>query len=1826
MTVFGSARQNVWIMASITDKAGNTGYSEPKPIIVDQNTDRPIITLTDLEDKDSWLQKNELRGTISDDDGIQDFRIYIGDSCPADWTSGGNVSSGYQVASSTGSWSLDADKVGDDGPKKIWFYAKDNAGTVFVSGSGSAAGESRPYYLYSKNQNEGADVYGNSADSYVEINKDTASPKMWTTLVSIGDAEDNLKTIRQIISEDDYLLSHSLNSSKIAGGKQSYFRLYVPVLEMYVDKVTAVIQDEDGKDDTDKIKLAGKDTSVEEIPFELCRDDSGNIVTVESLKDHLIYSYYQSDIIDVSKAHLFGDITSGVKSIQITVKDYAGYEKTQTCSLIIDNEGPAINLISPNASEEVTGAIEVSGTSLDGDSSVVKTYWMIPYRNPSLGGKINWAADIVDWDSYIENLPDAPVWSDYMTDGSTAISWKFSFNGEQGGNPILTRFDKNNDDGKTYHTGYDTNTKVYSLPLLIKSVDKVGNSTIQKFILKHNPDGDRPKVDITYPTSANYIEGQNYAILGGTILVTGNVNIPSGTSTPDYVFLQIASGSEDFGDASKQVAQNKYELDVWDVSDVLDDVSNDPKRISQDKYVQIEGFEDGEESTWWGIKATRAGSSWYIPLNSDDKMNPESDGTTNIWIRACGINYNGKIGGWSEPVAIRIDANAPVLSASVRQYSIETPSAALETATPTAVNAYVADMFIKGKWYLTVDMTDETSLQTVVVKKGDVELSSESDYYVTDESKVDGKAKRTLWIPVDTSGSSAAYTVSVTDTEGSGKHISTGKYTLNIDNEAPELKKLKGNGDNLANGSTIEEKDYVYTLSGEVVEKGSGFERILFYFVRPGKKLFNPMEKKNGDVYAETSLAGLQTYNLGDPDLKMYGKNIDGKVKEFTFVPDTAADITGNKNIRVGGLIHIEGLYRRITAISTDNGMVTFDTNTGISSYTPATAGFPFGQVIDNMSTEKIGESGNAANPFVLINDDGDAMPETVNKVGTSYTWDGTIHSVNLPDGPVTLVILAFDKAGNVSGEKFTTKVQNNAPRVAKVYLGTNLNGGRYNGKDKYSLNEFNSYSIIGAIGNASDKYELDTSAEIYGYNKPFVIKNKLAVVPEIVGGNGDIAMYYKLDATDKNTAVTKNTGTLADPIDSTNVHSFTYSEGNQVRAYQVSELGSDAESKSIGLTFWDSTAPEELEQGLDTQYCTVLVTNLKVDQVDNEPPVSTIDTVYWKSLNDNSVFGSETATKVSDLKGHIELESDLSEVVKLLYGDDPKVSGKIRITGKSCDETRLDTISFAMTSLKLNNGTKGADVVLARYNTNSDAENEEDKWILTDGYSSGTAGGNIDSDGWQFRILTDSGLGQEGHTVTWELDLDTARIEGIVSLDEILTVKAMDAGNNASTPGSVQTTKDTPTGCYKMDVVPYISGIDTGISKKLKSSIKAAYSRTALGHYIARSDENVTVKGFNLGSSSNKPYFGNSGSIRLNVSDGGVVTLPATKAILATSGEICLSVKNGDTYIQTLNNLNNNFASGSYTGGITENSPYSDKNRYAYNLMPNSNSNSLLTDDVIIDVWEFDSDAAKPKSGELREPSMGINPVTGQVGLAFVDGPAHFAMAGTVDGTSYSYAEWQRNYATYNNISFAYDALGNSHATSTGLDTNPSSHHAGRFSYFNGKWYTINSLNTQSVNYEGKNAIRLDSIAVPYIAPGTTSEPTYAQYLKYGHAFKKAPYYQVLSNETLITTSDGSLTETRFYSPSLVTTVHGSGDAAKTSVYLAYYDSVQKQIRFRYDTEVAATKTSKDDFIDEKGFKHGTTDSENGSGSMYYEANSKYFSLIAGVDTQEGEEQYVGP
>ena len=92
---------------------------------------------------------------------------------------------------------------------------------------------------------------------------------------------------------------------------------------------------------------------------------------------------------------------------------------------------------------------------------------------------------------------------------------------------------------------------------------------------------------------------------------------------------------------------------------------------------------------------------------------------------------------------------------------------------------------------------------------------------------------------------------------------------------------------------------------------------------------------------------------------------------------------------------------------------------------------------------------------------------------------------------------------------------------------------------------------------------------------------------------------------------------------------------------------------------------------------------------------------------------------------------------------------------------------------------------------------------------------------------------------------------------------------------------------------------------------------------------------------------------------------------------------------------------------------------RVEYNKQPNGDNNNLLTDDVVLDVWQFNSQAAVPKSGTIANPVMKISPTSGMLGFAFTNGPLYFSMPGTVvqdaRGTmsagEYSYVYWQGSY-----------------------------------------------------------------------------------------------------------------------------------------------------------------------------------------------------------------------
>ena len=408
-----------------------------------------------------------------------------------------------------------------------------------------------------------------------------------------------------------------------------------------------------------------------------------------------------------------------------------------------------------------------------------------------------------------------------------------------------------------------------------------------------------------------------------------------------------------------------------------------------------------------------------------------------------------------------------------------------------------------------------------------------------------------------------------------------------------------------------------------------------------------------------------------------------------------------------------------------------------------------------------------------------------------------------------------------------------------------------------------------------------------------------------------------------------------------------------------------------------------------------------------------------------------------------------------------------------------------------------------------------------------------------------------------------------------------------------VRATTASPTGCYKVDIVPYITRVKTVLSD-LKKNNPSVYARSAKGHYSVSATEVLNIEGFNIDGGTLKFIKTGSGTVTAsyNANAGGTgvggYSIPAT----AKSGNLVVTVNN----IDSLNNSNANDAKGSYTGTVNLSvNPTGVKSIYDnyYNRQPNGDNNNLLTDDVVLDIWQFKDAGISQTSGYITEPIMKVNPKNGMLNFGFNSGPANFCMANGYNASANdrtSYTTWVGNYARFSTCGFTVDENGVTHGITVGLDTNPgSSGSAGRMEYLNSTWGK-SYLHTNG-NYEGYNSSRIDNIGAP---PGTYNGVTFD-----GYAF----------------------IEDRFASPSLVTAVHETD----TYVYLAYYDDLNGEIRFKYgnlSTAFYGTSTSQTQIIGKN--RIGITFGQFADQMMYgmgekvhtaFDSNAKpqYYSTLAG-------------
>lgn len=1782
-----------------TDNRFNS--NKTKTATISQDSDRPVIKFVDLtlpaEGSLVPWSSTDLSFTISDDDTsitLDKVKYQITDINAESYEEDEENNPKWinkNLTYTNGRFRLSGI---EEGEQKLWFKINDGV-TDFISTATESAVPSAPKICDSKEAD--GNVY--SANTILSLKIDTQKPEIAE--------EQYLKIIDE--TNKTYTESSWKNLSAItndvfggdAAKESNKFRISLYAWDKNtVTKVKLLIPSNENDDDAATYEVSFAKVTEEEVT-------KFKRAATKKMNDNNTYDLWLSPEIDATK------FATSQRTCTISVTE--GVEpKSETITLNFDNEAPHLTgSISPEPNEPVVGTIKIKGEVADNDhGSGVYADGLKYYIPKSSETK---ASESLEW-----LTPTAP--------GSS--SWKIELS-----NLNETIGYKNEDEsvGKNYEEYGEGLDGLYRIPVWFRLEDKYGNVDYDytKVSILYNPNADKPMVSITDPVHDAPETNPTYVIAGGKLKISGSASDNTGIST---VYLQFdMDGDGTYENGSGITGAPTLSLE------------NIPNK--KENGVQLQG-----------VKA-KGTDVWSCEINI---MNLAEQST--LKVRAISIDKGHDAGhdlysAWSSVLNVHVENIKPQFTTpELRRYDNEisftsTMTAAEKTEAADAYNTrkeYKKNMYIKEssgttweKWYIYGE---------VLVKTGNyiTELSADTDADGTwrgvsgaqttgNDSgdvitwSVDNGLTHKYLIPVKRNNKDA-WATTVT---AKGKNITDSKNEnettvyINIDNDAPEFSDNNSNNvDTLGNiqlykntyggsvftdsstgrNSLQNDNSYV-TMFGKVSDGGSGFKRLAFYFVRKdssnAKRIYNIMEEYGANRTAnKTSIVSAKAsgsvYINGEHLPALYlAASATTRSSETTI---TAAAINNNKNIRVGGLIKIGGEYRTIKKV--EGSTVTFDS---ACATTFKEVEFVYAMVVDSAKESIVGTTHE--------DDDGDGMFEKYTNEDISYTWQARIDSKHIPDGPIEIHCVVFDEAGN-SNEGWTkTYVSNNPPRITSVMLGTDLNAdNKYTLADEEKETEFKQFWF-----DTSDTHDKTQGTDIWNLdatindNKYWTAKKDLVVIPEFVGGTGDIYYAYSKNTTvsednklsgpesDSLTKLDTSSTDLVLPENKTLSGNYklaankigiiilkNYDTANSDGPGKISTTTGDYEKDGddgeniYSFSFWDST--EECTPGTDSQW-TILNVTLKQDLADNTAPTGTIEPFYWKK--ENGQFTSSVVYVNDVAQGHIELEDDWihSEYYENFdtkptsgeYDADPKVSGKIKIEGTAFDETMLKTIKVTFDNKS----------VTATYHpytyteTVINGETQEEVEIKKGwSYATNTADFTL-------AITDTNGPTQEGHSVTWTYTVDTSKASAVAAIDRVIKVEVTDtssansgAGNN-NTVSEISTKASAKTSYYKVDIVPYITELTTELTK-LNKKRHSVYGRTSLGKYpvyfYSKADdgtpkvEKIGVEGFNL----------SGGAVKLqNVTN--TINLGTdntfTIADNAKSGKIYVVV-NG---IKSLNNENNNDAKGSYIDVANPSSLYTNY-QYYYNRQPNDENNDILTDDVEIAIWEMNARAVLSTSGTIREPVMHVNPTNGMLGFGFLSGAER---ASYPNGNTNSYDEWSWDWTSINSMEFIYDWQGRTFGTQGGTDTYTPSSKAARYRLVSSIWGKTSDFGTQSdanTTYSAYHALRLEYMAKP-------------------NPFVANPF--------------------RYLNPKLASAPGTSNNL--TNLYHLYYDDLQSELRFRAGTINASGTTPDTTNFSKSPVKYGDfaddawRDSSNGNNN--YATVYTNSSVLANTKTTYGTGKY---
>ena len=1819
-----------------TDIYGNKNADAGITVSVDQNADRPVISLTTISEQNEVVSSRTIYGNVTDSDGtVQNLWVTensefdsvksFADGLPKEFdpekTEEENKNCWIKAKlNNSGSWSVNFNSIADSA-HNLYFCVQDKKGDIFYTTETdtTAAKLARPRIALS-----GVEI-SNAVDNNAPLSFsiDTVPPKI-TMYVS------NEALAADAVDGNGNTLWAA--AGLILGGTKNQLHIKLEVIENNIVRTGAGTAGSPYVYRLPSLEIAGKPIS----PVAL--RDSTSVTGAGTAESPFVFLLAP---ITLEKATYSS--YEGSKSVMATLPDISGQEGQGGTNIILDYTAPTVQIISPTAqiSDAVSAAVTVKGIVTDNYSAIERLEYVIPRKDD------------------VYNTTSAN-WAQVYNSGA---SWEIEFSsGSVESTESLCYYGKN----YANYTGASEVTSglgVYKVPMWFRATDSVGNiGTITvldpndaekapELFVYVDPDGGKPKAWINSPESDTVTSG-NVTIYGGA---SDNVSV-------SRVCIQIdADNDGDFDEADFTKLKTdlsiptpvSYNAPSFNTGDLVASSAQD----KNDWYIVAEGT-----------------NSWKYTYNSS--LLTVRDSKQNLRVRVRAIDNDGQTRVYSEANDIKIDSTVPWFT-NVRlcRYGSSFQGASDPDAdTPVvAEREYVSGMYISdvgygsnGIWYLVANVNSNTPVSNVSsvsipsTTSIVIDLAKDgTETFVAGETLTHARKtsenEYTLTIPLDTTQSGVIQAeISAVNTFGNGSQ----QIKINIDSTPPALYNKNGSetysaisegaGDNKdlrvksqyktigkngtsssAEYATIENSDGFFTFGDSVKESGSGLQYLAFYFKNTvSNTVYDPMNSKTGNVVVNSKTDG-KLYINEDNLAAFYIANATRNAESTFEYSDLDA-----KFVRKGGLVKIGGTYHLISEVNNATKTVSFAP--GVSKAFKEVE-IIYAQVVDHMLTESFEDEYDEDDnkTVVIMNDDGDGMCETINQIGSVYQWTASINSNNIPDGTTEICVAAIDNAGNISSGKVESMVANNRPRITKVFIGTDLNGNnsydfdadeapvvstskKLRTADGTSFGEFNYY---GAYDTRSG---FGRSTVTIASNK-FKVTNGLCVIPEFTGGNGSLK-YVLTDGenSEPQTAPSPVAMTTRDSLNIKTVlggipmfdNTAIGENGNENPvAYGITDnsdpgnpvtygdfggivinnvTGTDGEVKTLSFTFWDET--DGKQDDCQSQWA-ILNVPVTIKSGDSVPPVPRIKPFHWLSATDNSILIEEKIAK-----GHIELEDDLAggkwSEIQDVFGDTealkkPKVSGKIKLEGTVYDDVRLSSIKLAVFG--------GASTVVSNYTNGA--------WVpasLPTGVVSFTA--------------EDLDMSQNGHTVKYTAVIDTEKTS--VGIGKIIVVNALDWKNNTvAASGSSQTkrsyalwsakksednamktyftdpactvavtekTNDSDivyknefTDCYIMDVVPYVTEIVTPLSA-YNAGIPSVYARTALGSYPVKEGSSVEFRGFNLGTDAAKVTISGM-TAKTSLSGGNKITIEETSSgkTGATSGAVSVYVDD----IPAINNLNNNNAQGNANKTLTS-SNYED---YAYNRQPNGINNNMLTDDLAIDVWQF-KDAARPVNGGAEYVTMKINPKTGVPGFSYANSVLYFNMPAyngdngenswgadnaTVSGSQYSQIPVGMNYGGFSHNSFCFDDYGYSYGAAMCTDTQDKDSSA-YLQFFSRETPIPYDKYGQDMNYGNcANASRIDMSTMDLSGNGSN--------------------YQTNIN--------------RIQSISMDTSYSGGANAPSTTtpvyVYMSYFDDITKQVRFRWGTVGDAS-----DNIDGKYNSKSTDNSFTRVGNSYGlddVINSKY-------------------